>query len=206
MRVLGAFCAVAMLSVPLAASASGGNNLDLYYLSSGIELEVPGLGSGEDDGDGFGAKGRFAISDALFLSAEYQTAKLDDLDEDLTQIRLGVGGSIPISPELWVSARAEYVDSEIENFFFDGSALEDDGPAFHAGLVFASGGFSLFGEVGYLKLGDSDGPEFSVGAAFAMSEAIGLFLDYRLTSLEIDDSDGSEFDIDDFRAGIRLSF
>lgn len=39
-----------------------------------------------------------------------------------------------------------------------------------------------------------------------MSEAIGLFLDYRLTSLEIDDSDGSEFDIDDFRAGIRLSF
>lgn len=97
MRVLGAFCAVAMLSVPLAASASGGNNLDLYYLSSGIELEVPGLGSGEDDGDGFGAKGRFAISDALFLSAEYQTAKLDDLDEDLTQIRLGVGGSIPIA-------------------------------------------------------------------------------------------------------------
>ncbi|MFP5305834.1 MAG: hypothetical protein ACLGI7_08420, partial [Gammaproteobacteria bacterium] len=69
-----------------------------------------------------------------------------------------------------------------------------------------NGPLTLHGEVGYLKLSDSDGPEFALGAAFALSEIFGFFVDYRLTSLEVDDSGGVELDIDDLRAGVRLQF
>lgn len=203
MQTLRALCAVLLAGAPLAASAGGlSNNLDLYYVSAGVEVDDPFLGSGDDDGDGFGIKGNFAIADSFFLSGEYQAVGYDDSDIDLDQFRGGVGvNSDPAAPAVW------YGLAELLNFKLDdGSDSESDsGFGLHIGGRFAVNEiFAVNARIGYVDIDDADGLEWLIGGDFAFTKQLGVFADYRVTSLE-DDTD-IESDFDDLRVGVRWFF
>jgi opacity protein-like surface antigen len=201
MRRFAALLPAVLLAAPLSAFADyASSNLDVYYMSSGLEVTVPDVGSGDDSGDGFGVKGQFAIAPDLFITGEYQSTTLDDLDADLDQMRFGIGGRAQIGLDLWGRLRVEYFDAE-----YDGEDL-DDGFAGHAGLELQADALSVYGDVGYLWLDEADGPEFLIGAAFEFAPSLGVFADYRFTSLEVDDGSDTEFEFDDFRVGVRLFF
>ncbi len=205
MRKLAALVPALLLAAPLCAQAHSENNLDVYYMSSGIELEVPQGGTRDGSGDGFGVKGQFSFAPGLYFTGEYQSTNIDEFngfeeDADLDQMRLGLGGSAQIGRDLWGRLQVEYVDLEFRDEEFD------DGFGMHAGLVFDVDFFSFYGDIGYLMLGDADGPEFLIGAAVELLPSLGVFADYRLTSLEIDNGFDDKFEFDDFRIGMRLSF
>ena len=63
--------------------------------------------------------------------------------------------------------------------------------------------FSLNGRIGYVDLGDADGMEYVVGAAFKLTNAFGIVADYRVTNFEEDNAD---LDVDDLRVGVRFTF
>ncbi|MDP9140719.1 MAG: outer membrane beta-barrel protein [Pseudomonadota bacterium] len=201
MRTFVALVPALLLAAPLSAYARHtGNNLDVYYMSSGLEITVPGFDSFDDSGDGFGVKGQFSFAPDLFITGEYQSTTLDDLDADLDQLRIGIGGRAQIGQQLWGRLQGEYFDAE-----YDGEDL-DDGFGMHAGIEFDAEPVLIYADLGYLMLGDADGPEFLIGAAFEFAPSLGVFVDYRLTSLEVDDGTDTEFEFDDFRAGVRFTF
>lgn len=205
MRKFAAIVSVALLAVsPGAFAGHGGSNIDLYYMSSGIEITVPppdpDSGSADDSGDGFGVKGQLEFAPNLYITGEYQSTTLDDFDTDFDQMRFGIGGRAQVGLDLWGRLRGEYVDAE-----YDGQDF-DDGFAAHAGLELEVDALSIYGDVGYLWLGESDGPEFLIGVAYELLPSLGAFADYRFTSLERDDDSGIEYEFDDFRVGLRLSF
>lgn len=203
MQVLRTLCAALLAGVPLAVSADGmPNSLDLYYVSAGVEVDDPFLGSGDDDGDGFGIKGNFAVADSFFLAGEYQAVGYDDSDLDLDQFRGGIGvNSDPAAPAVWYGL-AEFLNFELD----DGTDSESEsGFGIHIGGRFAINEiFSLNGRIGYVDVDDADGLEWLIGGDIAFTEQLGAFADYRVTSLE-DDTD-LESDFDDLRVGVRWRF
>lgn len=188
-----------LLLGPLAAHAESRGNLDLYFIPSAkLDVEIPGFGSADDDGDGFGVRGSGALSDNAVLTGEYQSASYDDSDLDIDQLRLGVGLTAADSGSgLFV----EYVDVD-----FDGD--EADGFGIHGRLASkASDVVSVYGQVGYLSVKDdfekNTGLEFSVGATFWINDTAGVFGDFRQSNLEGEDSE-IELELTDLRVGIRI--
>lgn len=203
MQALMILSAAVLAVAPLAVSAGGmGNALDLYYISAGVEVDDPFFGSGDDDGDGFGIKGNFAIADSFFLSGEYQAVGYDDSDLDLDQFRGGIGvNSDPLAPAVWYGL-AEFLNFKLD----DGTDSESEsGFGLHVGGRFAINEvFGINGRIGYVDIDDADGLEWLIGGDIAFTEQLGAFADYRVTSLE--DDTGVESDFDDLRVGVRWRF
>lgn len=171
--------------------------LDLYFVpDSNFDVNIPGLGSGDADGDGFGIKGRAHVAETVTLHGEFQSVTLDDSDADIDQLRFGVGTHSAPDTGARFFADGEYVSIDL-----DGE--DQDGFGFHGGLSFSGESqLSGFARIGYLTLDDVDGFEFSLGADLAFSPTVGGFVDYRSIMLE-DDGD-NEFDFTDLRIGIRF--
>ena len=177
---------------PMTGFAAGiGNNVDAYYVSSGVDVGY------DDDGDGLGIRGQFAFADQLFFSGEYQTVNYDDSDIDLDQIRLGVGLNSDARQQLVFFGLAEFIHLDYD---FD----DDNGIGLHGGAIYkVTKEFSVNGRVGYVDVGDFDGIEWLVGASYQFTPMIGAFVDYRATYLE---NGGADFDVDDLRVGVRFRF
>lgn len=192
--------AAALLAVSTAQAQQ--NNLDVYYADSTVEVTVPGFGSFDEDGDGFGVRGAFAISELAAVTAEYQAVTFDDSDLDLDQLRAGllIALSAFDTPLSWYAA-AEYIRLEADDGFDSDS---DSGFGLHVGGRFeVVPGLGLGARVGYVDIDDSDGIEWLVEAVLAATPTLAVFADYRLTSVEDDDV---ETDLDDLRLGVRLRF
>lgn len=192
----------AMLASGPALAQAAGSEIDLYYMSSGIEVDVDGFGSGDDDGDGFGVKGQFALSGPLFLTGEYQSASYDDSNLDANQLRGGIGYMFtnPKAPIAWFG-QAELINLE----FDDGSSDESDtGFGIHAGGLFkAADTITLTGRLGYVDVDGSSGLEFLIGASMQFTPKVGGFVDYRMSDFDDDDVTTT---LDDLRLGVRLLF
>lgn len=196
---------------PTVTMAQGiGNSVDVYYISSGVEIKDPAIGTVDADGDGFGIKGAFAIADRWFLSGEYQTADNDfkvagfNGEIALDQLRLGIGFNASLSEQTRFIALVEYIrqDGEVKIMGL-GDGSKENGYGLHVGIQFDIGNsFGIEGRVGYVDV-EADGVEFLVGANYRFSERVGAFLDYRVTGLS---DSGTDLDIDDLRAGVRFSF
>lgn len=187
-----------MVFTPFAAMAAGvGNSVDAYYVSSGIEVDVPGFGSADDDGDGFGVKGKFAFADQAFIAAEYQAVEYDNAG-DLDQIRAGVGMNSDASQQAVFYGLAEFINLD------DGSE-DESGFGLHAGGKYKINDMaSLNARLGYVDIGDAgDGFEWLIGGAFKFTEQVAAFVDYRVTYLEKSNVDT---DLDDLRVGVRFMF
>ena len=189
----------ALLALPFAGQASDPfQHVDVYYLSSDLELTTP-LGSGDDDGDGFGISGSFRVADQAFLIGEFQSAETDDFDIEIDQLRAGGGfHTVASANGLSFYGQGEYLQVEV-----DGE--DEDGFGLHGGLVLAASEQLRFtGQLGYLSLDDVDGLEYLVSAAFDITPNFGLFADYRVSALE--DDDASELDLTDVKLGVSLLF
>ncbi len=199
MKLMQVMSAGLLAVAPAVTMAAGGvgNQVDLYYLSAGVDD-----GSSDENGDGFGVKGNFAFADNLFFSGEYQRANYDDSDVDLDQLRLGVGYNTALSAQAVVYGLVEFARAKIDG---PGFSESENGFGLHGGVQFSlNEQFALNARLGYVDLGDlGDGVEFLVGASYELSKPFGVFLDYRVTKLEDDTGD---VDLDDFRVGVRFTF
>lgn len=194
------------VSVPGAADAQG-MALDAYYVAVGdVEIDDAGF----DDGDGFGLRGRFTVSDYGFVSFEYQESDYESLDgtlvdAELTGVRAGVGVNFGAGVPFYASAEFVSYDMESSPETLNVSA-DDKGYAVHLGAAGAlSDLLQMHGQIGYVDVDSlGDGMEFQFGAAFMLTEAAGLFADFRYTTLT-DDAD-VERRFNDIRVGVRFAF
>lgn len=193
-------CIAALAACGFAApamAAPGNNFIDGYGLFSDIDPE----GAGSDDGIGAGVKGGFQVADQIFLTGEFQTVEYDDSNVDLDQIRLGAGFGPGMGPNAeGLYGRVEYVNVD----FSPGG--DDDGVAGAIGYGLPlNQQFRVHGEVGYVYLDDSDGPELLLGATYRLAQNLGVFADYRMSFLNFD-GPGGDLDLSDLRVGVRFTF
>lgn len=192
--------AAALLAVPSFVLAASGNTLDGYYIPSAeLEVDVDGAGSADTSGDGFGVKGAFSFTDTAFFTGEYQSVDYDeDLIEDieLDQIRLGAGYRFTATTLPMWYLRAEFVQLSVDD-------EDENGYGVHGGVRAENGALGVYAEAGYVDVEEADGFEFTVGADYALTDAIGGFVDYRRSDLEASDGD---LTLDDLRVGLRLYF
>lgn len=195
MRKCALAVAVSAALIPgVAMSAKGSGAIDVYYVpSADIEVDIDGIGEFEDDGDGFGVKGRFDVAPQFFIAGEYQAVEYDDSNGELDQIRGGLGYRFNRRSPFYLLGEIINID--------DG---EDDETGFgvHLGVDAAvAPALNLYGQVGYVDV-EGDGIEFLGGLAYMFTQQIGGFVDYRQTNL--DDND-VEITLDDLRLGIRIA-
>jgi len=217
----------ALCAAPLTA-AQAAADLDLFYTpyteikqknSTGDELNF-------DDGDGWGAKGQFGLTDYLFLTGEYEKNKYDDItvndtpllpsaassiDLRVEQYRAGLGFNFVTTP---FYVRGEYVGFDYKyrvdngNSASESDTQKDEGWGAHLGAKgkVLNDHVTLSAEVGYVDVGDSDGLEALAGAAYNITQHVGVFADYRYTSLTAGKDEDLDTRLGEARVGARLSF
>jgi len=189
LAVLAATAGAASAEIPA-------GQVDLYYVPlADVEASISGLGSDGDHGDGFGARAAVSVLQGVIVTGEYQAIGYKDIEDDLTQYRIGAG----LMGESGFGLLAEYIVAD--------DAFEAEGYGAH--LRFA--GPMVYGQFGYIRLKDDDtdddvgGYEFTLGALIPFSDALGAFVDVRRTGIGHDHS-AFEVELTDVRAGVRFAF
>lgn len=203
-----AVLAALSLSALSAQAASPQSSVDVFYANQTLKLDVPGFGSADFDGDAFGVRGKFGLTQNFFLGGQYESGSYSEsgVDIDLDDLRLGGGYGLLIAPTVQVFGQLEYADLKLES---QGIKSTADGFGVHVGIDGAlSRTLSAYARGGLLRLEDDgsnkiDGTEFLMGLAGNFGR-FGLFGEYRVTSLE-DDAD-TQYDLDGFRLGARFNF
>lgn len=197
--------AAGMFGAPLAVSAHGSSYVDGYGVLADTEAELVGVGRDDDEGDGGGIKAQLDLG-GVFLTGEYQSVDYDDTEIELDQLRLGIA----LGPGAG-NGGGFYGGAEFVRFAFDYPGIpesdEDDQDGFGGHIGYAiplTDLVRLYGQAGYVKLDDIDGPEFLAGIAVELLPNLGLFADYRATDFE--DDDDNELSFDDVRLGVRFTF
>lgn len=150
----------------------------------------------EDDGYGLGARSIALVTDWLAISAEYQTVELDATDDNISQLRAGLG---------YIGA---YGGIFVEYTDFDTLGISNDGIGIHARTSYnASRDMNFYGDIGYLMLSndfqDVEGLEATLGLDFRLTESWVVFADIRYTHLKGDTDDAKIAPLDT-RVGIRI--
>ena len=159
-----------------------------------------GPGTFKDDGDGFGVKGRALVADQVFLHGEYQSVEYDS-NLELDQLRAGLGLFSPLNASTNLVGKVEYINADLDA----GPGSDDEnGFGVHGGVeIGLSREISLVGTVGYVDIGDFNGPEFLIGGRLQPNPNISVFADYRVTQLS---DSGADLDFDDLRLGVGFHF
>lgn len=216
MRTLAILGATLALAAPFGAfAAEHQSHIDAYYIpQSDLKIEpntVLPLDY-DDDGDGYGFKAQFMLTPTFFIHGEYQAIDYDEdddtglLKDDLNTYR--IGGGFFVEPTEPVFIKAEYIGVDLGDTDDGDENIDEDynGYGIHAGALGHIGeALSLTASIGYINLDGTSGYEYLVGAGFQFTDMLGVFADYRGTQLELDEDEG-DFDLADFRAGVRLVF
>jgi len=160
--------------------------VEMSYLSN--ELDA---GPASVDGDGLGLKGSLAVSDSVFLFANYATQDYD-FGVDASNYDLGAGMRWGLKPNLDLVGEAAWVHMEVEAGGFE---FDDDGLGLGIGLRSRlNDSFELQGGMRYVDLEGSD-TFLSFGGRYYFTNAIaaGFGLDLN------DDTTG-------WNLGIRAEF
>jgi len=207
MRLHLPFLIVGLLLSPglyAAPEPTSKSKLDVFYARS--DFSVDGT-SGSVKGSGVGLRGWIGRSWPI-VTIEYTKSNVDgDIsgvaqDGDVKSLRGGLGVRLFETPAAGIWARAEYLTLDVG--LNDAPVLDDDGFAVHLGGHAGSGEFDGYGEVGALKTQDAKGIEGRLGVGYQPANW-GLFLEYRLTKLDLDDS-ASDIRLGDGRVGVRWVF
>lgn len=186
---LVAFAALAVTAGAASAQMPAGH-ADLYYVPL-AEIQA----GGSDSGDGFGVRAAVDVWEGVLVTGEYQAIGYKDIDDDLTQYRVGAG----LMGEGGLGVLAEYIVTD--------DAFETDGFGLHLRLASEM----VYGQLGYIRMQSDDadddvgGYEFALGALIPVTDALGAFVDVRRTGIGHDDSP-FELELTDVRAGVRFAF
>lgn len=193
--------------------------VDLYYVPDAQVEEA------DAEGDGYGVKGSFSIAGPWFVSAEYQDVDYDDrvgdfdddgqddrIGLDLSQLRLGGGYRARIGGSTLAFVQAEYLDVESDadvtlsnggNTVSGATSIDDSGYGVHAGLRGENGRLGVTLQVGFIDIGDVDGPEYEIEADYRFVDGLGVFAGYRISDLQ---SGATDLKLEDVRVGASLYF
>lgn len=178
------------------------STLDIYMMpKSELDIEVSGMGSASDTGDGLGFKGEIGVEN-MFLSGEYQTTDYDLSGSTIEYLRLGLGAQ---------SSGTLSFGGVFELVRFDLDGTSASGVGFHGRIgVRLAERVQLKAQAGYVGVTDAaevnyEGPEYSVGIAAMALPNLGIFADIRNSKLE-DEFGIITMDISDVRVGARLAF
>lgn len=201
MQMKKTLLAALLAAAPFTTMATSAGHLDIYYTDANAE-DTSG-GGGDVDGDGFGIRGAGKISDQAFVYGEYQKNEYDDaFDLEIQQIRAGLGYLFSSSKELELYGKGEFINFQAESDIGDD---DDNGWGVHGGVAFLPAPeLRLFGEIGFIDVGDSDGPEYNLGASYNFTPQFGAVVNYRVSDLE--DDGGAEFELSDLQIGARFNF
>lgn len=152
------------------------NYIELGYQSAALD---DGLSGFDIDGDGFGIRGAFEVSENWFVPVSY--GNLDfDFGVDLDQLSAGIGYHNELSNETDFFATLSYLRAEVSASGF--GSVEEDGYGVSVGVRgMLVDNVELTGNVSYSDLGDgADGTAFGVGALYSFSDsfAVGLEIDF----------------------------
>lgn len=206
MKMKKTLLAALLAAAPMASMAASGGptgHLDVYYTDADLELDAPAPFGGDDSGDGFGIRGSAKVADRAFVFGQYEKNNYDDSDGKLETIRAGLGFGLWQGNNTSIDVRGEYINVDGKDFpaTID---IDHEGYGVHVGAAFRPmPGLSLFGDVGWIDIGDYDGPEYTVGAVFNVSNQFGLFADYRITDVEDGDIGLKSQDL---HLGVRFNF
>lgn len=191
------------LSAPLLA-APGGSFIDGYYVPSATIQQENGLFDFEEEGDGAGVKGAIEVVPQVFITGEYQSNQYDDAGSniELDTYRLGVGLGEGLGNGQGIYGRFELINADDNGDDSD----EESGVVGTLGLgAILSPQVKIYGEAGYQKFDDLDGPELLGGIAIRLLPNLGVFADYRYSQLNLEDTD-IDITYDEFRIGARFYF
>jgi opacity protein-like surface antigen len=216
----------ALAAVPMTA-AHAASQLDVYYTPYTMLKGDSDAGSVKfDNGDGYGAKGRFGVIDNVFASLEYERNTYDSLHingssiftpdsklrDKTEEYRAGLGYTIPTTP-FYVEGEYIRLDNKQKLTFDTGGAAEsnndkNEGWGAHMGAQgkVLNDVVTLNAEIGYVDVGHGNGLEALAGVAYNVTQNVGLFADYRLTSLTGGGDSNPATRIEEARIGARLSF
>lgn len=216
----------ALAAVPMTA-AHAASQLDVYYTPYTLLKGDSDSGSVKfDNGDGYGAKGRFGLIDNVFASLEYERNTYDSISINGTGIfvpdskirdkteeyRGGIGYMVPTTP-FYVEGEYIRLDNKQKITFDNGGAAEsnndtNEGWGAHLGAQgkVLSDYITLNAEIGYVDVGHGDGLEVLGGLAFNVTQNLGVFADYRLTSLTGGGDNNPATRLEEARVGARLTF
>lgn len=230
---------LAALTVPAVAAADPlfipvSGDFNVYYSYARQKVEQA---TNNPDGSGIGIGGQLNLPlnlpigvfiDGLYqYNGENQAEFSDPSQPGNTVVGLGLqdqvraGGGlqfiVPTTP-LLLYGKAEYVHYRYEsadyidqfgNIF--GFHDNDDGAGYFGGFRLINPRYEIYGQGGYLKLSDTEGPEYRAGIAVPLGRIIRrraivqLFAEYDWTRLhELGTSFHDIFY--DYRAGIRIPF
>lgn len=182
-----------------------------------------------DDSDiGGGLRARVAFGDYFFLRGGFQSISINNPDARFEQIDAdGQGGSVRFREQLYEAGlRYSMMDRVITPFVvvgnyrpvlrFDGFGddplrsvqLKDSGLIYGGGLKLRLMDRRLHVAGEYRRssdLSNSDFDEITVRVTQRLSRSFGVFVEYRRADFDFVDDTG-DFDINDYRLGLRFSF
>jgi len=184
-KLLGA--ALALLAVPAFAD-------DLRYTYVEVGYQDIELDDFNADGDGFGIRGSFALTDDWFMIVGYQAADFD-FGVDFDQAYLGAGYRTPINDRVDLFGTVAYLTADVSADGF--GSIDEDGFGLAVGVRgLVTDQLELAGSIGYSDLGDGvDGTAISAGALYSFTDVFALGIE-----IELDD------DLTAFGIGARFYF
>jgi len=173
--VLAAFAsatAYAQTAYPQSQSAYARDEAMTYTYIEGAYAHTDTDDGLDIDGDGLDVAGSFALTDTLFLTGGY-TSRDFDFGIDLDRYEAGLGGHLPLAPNLDVVGTVSYLHSE-EDFAF-GDA-DDDGIGLALGLRGRlTDALELQGGLSYADLDDfTDDLALNIGGRYYMTPQLAL--------------------------------
>jgi hypothetical protein len=148
--------------------------LELGYLNT--DLDNPNV-----DGDGFGVRGSLAFTPNLHGIASFSSLELDDVNADVDQFEIGIGGNWSLSDKLDLIATVSYVNVELDGpGGFNG---DDSGFALGGALRGrVTDALELRGGISYVDLDDSgDETSLNVGARYYVTPMFALGADLQFS-------------------------
>lgn len=202
-QVLSAAVLMLVAGTVSATDRSYFSHVQLGYTQGDFEITVPGLGSAEEDDDGFTLDASFLVNDNVFIAAEITKLETEDSDVEIDEMRLGVGARTRIGGNTDLFGVLQF--GKVELTIPGVGSADDDGFVITGGAsINPSPQVNLFLKAGYVLFDESDGTDLSFGVSFDVAPSAALILKYRLLSLE-DDFD-IEYDQKGFIVGTQFQF
>ncbi len=199
MKLTQLAAAALLVASPLVASAAG--YVEGYYVNSDLDVSLGSVGSGDDDGNGFGIRASHAFHTNYFAVGEAESLSYDETDIDVRFLRLGAGAnSDPKAPVVG------FIYGELVNASIDagGDDSSETGYGAHFGAKFKPmTNVSLTARLGYVEIDETSGMEGLISGTYSFTPTLGATVAYRALNQSQGDAD---LDLSDWRIGVRYTY